>query len=233
MDALRRRPGRDRRRRHLPDPLLQGVPARRRLAGRAGDQLDGRPRLPAVPARRPRRSPTPPPPPATSPTGSPGEFKDTAANNILLQWPIDTDTLAVERRPGAVRRSSASAAIMLFELQMPGDVIGAAHAPRPRRPPGCPPASRWCTPRTTRPSRCSARARWARRTALVSLGTYIAAMVHGHENHQAPATSGPTSPASRTATSTRATACAAACGPSPGSSTCSATRWPSGPCRSG
>ena len=32
-----------------------------------------------------------------------GELRDSAANNILLQWPIDTDTLAVERRPGTVR----------------------------------------------------------------------------------------------------------------------------------
>ena len=51
---LRRRPGRDRGRRPLHDPLLQGLPPGRRLALGAGDQLDGRPRLPAVPARRPR-----------------------------------------------------------------------------------------------------------------------------------------------------------------------------------
>ena len=51
--ALRRRSGRDRGRRPLHDPLLQGVPQSGRIARRAGDQLDGRPRLPALPARRP------------------------------------------------------------------------------------------------------------------------------------------------------------------------------------
>ena len=52
LAALRRRSARDRRRRPLHDPLLQGFPAGRRLAGRAGHQLDGRPRVPAVCARR-------------------------------------------------------------------------------------------------------------------------------------------------------------------------------------
>ena len=53
LAALRRRSGRDRGRRPLHDPLLQGVPQSGRIARRAGDQLDGRPRLPALPARRP------------------------------------------------------------------------------------------------------------------------------------------------------------------------------------
>ena len=52
-----------------------------------------------------------------------GEFRDTAANNILLQWPIDTDTWQWSDDPAlydqfGVRRE------MLLELQMPGDVIG-------------------------------------------------------------------------------------------------------------
>ena len=53
LAALRRRSERDRGRRPLHDPLLQGVPEGGRIARRAGDQLDGRPRLPALPARRP------------------------------------------------------------------------------------------------------------------------------------------------------------------------------------
>ncbi|MSX55984.1 MAG: sugar kinase, partial [Actinobacteria bacterium] len=52
-----------------------------------------------------------------------GEFRDTAANNILLQWPIDTDTWQWSDDPALyndfnVRREQ------LLELQMPGDIIG-------------------------------------------------------------------------------------------------------------
>jgi hypothetical protein len=50
-----RRPGRHRRRRPVHDPLRARLPQGRRLAGVAGDELDGRARLRAVPARRPRR----------------------------------------------------------------------------------------------------------------------------------------------------------------------------------
>ena len=87
-----RRPGGHRRRRPLHHPLLQGLPEDGSFAGGAGHELDGHPRLPAVRAGRPPRSSY-----VTTSSGYlthrfTGEFKDTAANNILLQWPIDTDT---------------------------------------------------------------------------------------------------------------------------------------------
>ena len=52
-----------------------------------------------------------------------GEFRDTAANNILLQWPIDTDRWqwsddAALLQQFNVRREQ------LFQLQLPGQIAG-------------------------------------------------------------------------------------------------------------
>ena len=52
-----------------------------------------------------------------------GRFRDTAANNILLQWPIDTDTWEWSGDP-ALYDEFGVPRDMLLELQMPGDVIG-------------------------------------------------------------------------------------------------------------
>jgi hypothetical protein len=129
--------------------------------------------------------------------------------------------LEVERRPRAYERHGV-AREQLFELQMPGEVIGpltAEAATATGLPAGVPvvhtandkavemlgsgslgDAPRWCRSAPTSP-----------------------AMVHGPDQPPGAAgTSGPTSPACRTATSTRAAACVVACGRSPGSSTCSA-----------
>ena len=38
-----------------------------------------------------------------------GALRDSAANNILLQWPIDVDALGLERRRCAVRAVPAEA----------------------------------------------------------------------------------------------------------------------------
>ena len=48
-----------------------------------------------------------------------GAFRDSAANNILLQWPIDVDTLGLERRPGAVRAVPADARAALRAAAAP------------------------------------------------------------------------------------------------------------------
>jgi len=114
-----------------------------------------------------------------------GELKDTAANNILLQWPIDTDTWQWSDDPAlheqfGVRRS------MLLELQMPGDVIGrvtreAADAT------GLPLGAPVVATANDKAVEMLGAGSLGETTALVSLGTYIAAMVHGHENHKAPA----------------------------------------------
>ncbi len=113
-----------------------------------------------------------------------GEFRDTAANNIALQWPIDTDTWqwigdqALYAEFG-VRRD------MLLELQMPGDVIGrvtSAAAEATGIPAGIPVVST----ANDKAVEMLGSGSLGETTALVSLGTYIAAMVHGHENHKAP-----------------------------------------------
>ena len=176
---------RDRRRRSLHDPLLQGVPPRGRLAGGARPQLDGRPRLPALPARRPRARLRDDLARATSPTASPASCSDTAANNILLQWPIDTDawqwsddaalyeTFGVTRemlvRAPAARRHGGA-----------GD-SGGRRGDR-ASPPGLPVVAD-----RERQGRRGARRGLARRaTALISLGTYIAGWCPARENRTGP-----------------------------------------------
>jgi sugar (pentulose or hexulose) kinase len=113
-----------------------------------------------------------------------GELRDTAANNILLQWPIDTDTWQWSDDPALFEQFNVRRE-MLLELQMPGDVIGhvtaeAAAATGLRE--GLPVVA------TANDKAVEALGAGSvgETTALVSLGTYIAAMVHGHENHRAP-----------------------------------------------
>ena len=52
-----------------------------------------------------------------------GRFRDTAANNIVDQWPIDTDTWQWSDDPAVLERWNIPRE-MLFELQMPGDIAG-------------------------------------------------------------------------------------------------------------
>ena len=83
-----------------------------------------------------------------------GEFRDSAANNILLQWPIDTDRWQWSDDPKLFEQFSLRRE-MLLELQMPGDIVGyvTTGGRRCHRHPGR--ASRSSRPPTTRPSRCS------------------------------------------------------------------------------
>ncbi len=113
-----------------------------------------------------------------------GERRDTAANNILLQWPIDTDTwqwsddqvlyeaLGVERT-------------MLFELQMPGAVAGHV-TPEAAVATGIPAGLPVVATANDKAVEALGAGSLGEATALISLGTYIAAMVHGTENHPAP-----------------------------------------------
>lgn len=113
-----------------------------------------------------------------------GEYKDTAANNIEGQWPIDTDTWQwsiddADHAKHALRRE------LLFELQMPGDVIGpitAAAAAATGLPEGVPAVATANDKAVEMLGAGSVDGH----TALVSLGTYIAAMVHGTTNHRTP-----------------------------------------------
>jgi sugar (pentulose or hexulose) kinase len=114
-----------------------------------------------------------------------GQFRDTAANNIVLQWPIDTDTWQWSDDPAlyeqhGVRRDQ------LFELQMPGEVIGpltAAAAAATGLPAGVPVVAT----ANDKAVEMLGAGSLGDTTALVSLGTYIAAMVHGSVNHRDPA----------------------------------------------
>ena len=114
-----------------------------------------------------------------------GEFRDTAANNIALQWPIDTDTWQWSRDPALYDRFGVRRE-MLLELQMPGDVIGRvtlSAAAETGIPAGVPVIA---TANDKAVEMLGAGSLGAT-AALVSLGTYIAAMVQGTENHNDPA----------------------------------------------
>jgi len=114
-----------------------------------------------------------------------GRFVDTAANNIILQWPIDTDTWQWSDDPAlyaqfGVRREQ------LFDLQMPGEIIGPL-TPAAAAATGIPAGVAVVHTANDKAVEMLGSGTLGESTALVSLGTYIAAMVHGHENHPAPA----------------------------------------------
>ncbi len=111
-----------------------------------------------------------------------GQFRDTAANNILLQWPIDTDTWQWSTDAALYRRYNVKPG-MLFELVTPGAILGhvtATAAVATGIPQGLPVVA------TANDKAVEALGSGSldERTALVSLGTYIASMVHGRENRQ-------------------------------------------------
>ncbi len=111
-------------------------------------------------------------------------FRDTAANNIALQWPIDTDTWQWSDDPALYERFGVSRA-MLLELQMPGDVIGTV-TPEAAEATGIPAGTAVVATANDKAVEMLGSGSLGETTALVSLGTYIAAMVHGHENHKTP-----------------------------------------------
>ena len=114
-----------------------------------------------------------------------GEFRDTAANNIALQWPIDTDTWQWSADT-ARYESSGVTPEMLLELQMPGDVIGFVHAEAAAAT-GLPAGTPVVATANDKAVEMLGSGSLGETTALVSLGTYIAAMVHGSQNHESPA----------------------------------------------
>jgi len=113
-----------------------------------------------------------------------GEFKDTAANNISLQWPIDADTWQWSDDP-VVYEQFGVRRDQLFELQMPGDVIGEVTAEASAAT-GIPVGIPVVQTANDKAVEMLGSGSLGETTALVSLGTYIAAMVHGHENHRNP-----------------------------------------------
>ena len=113
-----------------------------------------------------------------------GALRDTAANTILLQWPIDTDTWRWSDDEELYEERGVTPE-MLPELQLPGDVIGllgSEAAAATGFPAGLP------VVQTANDKAVEALGTGVlgERRALVSLGTYICAMVHGSENHKSP-----------------------------------------------
>ena len=111
-------------------------------------------------------------------------FRDTAANNIRLQWPIDTDTWQWSEDPALFEQYNVRRE-MLLELQMPGDVIGSVTAEAAVAT-GIPAGIPVVHTANDKAVEALGSGSLDERTALISLGTYIAAMVHGHENRKTP-----------------------------------------------
>lgn len=108
-----------------------------------------------------------------------GEFKDTAANYQGM-WPIDTDTWQW-MEPGEDFDYFGIPREMLFELVMPGDILGyvteeAAEAT------GIPRGLPVVATSNDKAVEALGSGCTGEHTALVSLGTYIAAMAQGHDN---------------------------------------------------
>jgi sugar (pentulose or hexulose) kinase len=111
-------------------------------------------------------------------------FSDTAANCIPEPWPIDTDTWQWSEDPAVLEHWNIPRA-MLLDLEMPGDIAGfvtSEAAAATGIPEGIP------VVHTANDKAVEALGSGSldERTALVSLGTYIASMVHGHENRKSP-----------------------------------------------
>ena len=113
-----------------------------------------------------------------------GEFKDTAANNILLQWPIDQETWQWIKDPALYEQFGFPRG-MLFQLQMPGDVVGGVTSAAAAST-GIPAGTPVVATANDKAVEMLGAGSLGGAAALVSLGTYIAAMVHGDEHFAAP-----------------------------------------------
>lgn len=114
-----------------------------------------------------------------------GEFKDTAANCIDMQWPIDSDTWQWSTDPAVYERMGVDRE-MLLTLQMPGDIIGQLTIEASVAT-GIPAGVPVVATANDKAVEMLGAGPLGPNTALVSLGTYIAAMVQGTVNHKAPA----------------------------------------------
>jgi sugar (pentulose or hexulose) kinase len=113
-----------------------------------------------------------------------GLFRDTAANNISMQWPIDTDTWQWSD-DATLYGEYGVRGEQLVELQMPGDVIGPLTAEASLAT-GLPVGVAVVHTANDKAVEMLGSGSLGETTAVLSLGTYIAAMVHGHENHRQP-----------------------------------------------
>ena len=111
-----------------------------------------------------------------------GEFRDTAANSILLQWPIDTDTWQWSRDPALLQQFNLRRE-QLFELLMPGAIAGRVTTTAAAAT-GFPAGLPVVVTANDKAVEALGSGSLDERTALISLGTYIASMVHGARNRQ-------------------------------------------------
>jgi sugar (pentulose or hexulose) kinase len=111
-----------------------------------------------------------------------GEFRDTAANSILLQWPIDTDTWQWSRDPALLQQFNVRRE-QLFELLMPGAIAGRVTATAAAAT-GFPAGLPVVVTANDKAVEALGSGSLDDHTALISLGTYIASMVHGARNRQ-------------------------------------------------
>jgi len=114
-----------------------------------------------------------------------GRFRDTAANNIEGQWPIDTDSWQWSEDPAVLEKWNIPRA-MLLDLQMPGDIAGYV-TQKAAQASGIPQGIPVVATANDKAVEALGSGSLGGKTALVSLGTYIAAMVHGRENRKTPA----------------------------------------------
>ena len=114
-----------------------------------------------------------------------GLFKDTAANNISMQWPIDSDSWSWSD-DASIYPGFGVSRDMLFELQMPGDIIGPL-TEEASAATGIPVGIPVVATANDKAVEMLGAGSLGSTTALISLGTYICAMVQGEENHKTPA----------------------------------------------
>jgi len=113
-----------------------------------------------------------------------GRLADTAANNIVLQWPIDTDTWQWSDDSALFEEFGVTPGLMV-DLVMPGDVIGHVTAEASSAT-GIPVGVPVVATSNDKAVEMLGVGSLSETTALISLGTYIAAMVHGPDNHRTP-----------------------------------------------
>lgn len=113
-----------------------------------------------------------------------GRFRDTAANNIEGQWPIDTDTWRWSEDPAVLEKWNIPRH-MLVDLQMPGDIAGYV-TEEASEASGIPSGIPVVATANDKAVEALGSGSLGEETALISLGTYIASMVHGRENLKTP-----------------------------------------------
>jgi sugar (pentulose or hexulose) kinase len=114
-----------------------------------------------------------------------GQFTDTAANNISMQWPINSATLTWSDDSAAYEAAGVTRT-QLFSLQQPGDIIGPVTTSASAAT-GIPAGIPVVATANDKAVELLSAGPLNKTTALLSLGTYIAAMVHGTEYYSSPA----------------------------------------------